>query len=297
MEFKIRLIDRLVEARMNKEPFIIVEGKDDRQIYSRIAREIQKSAKIHRVEDFEDFGSGCENVIQSLEFLQQKLINDPTNQHYVLGIIDRDSRPYKGDLAFQQLINLFVLRYYSIESYFATKNNLKRIIEKITHATFEDIDEEIIVFVSNHVQEVHESLYYIALDALKQECIGADNYQAAISYGIELNLDKLHHVTTKISPLKNDLDVFASEKGIDINDLKLVANGKWMLRIYLSRAKEAIVLIDEKWRNKELRGKTTYSPYFKTKTDHKITDLYQDVLQFIDHEECSDIIAAINNLA
>ncbi|WP_373552179.1 DUF4435 domain-containing protein [Haliscomenobacter sp.] len=297
MEFKHRLVDTLVRARMIKEPFVVVEGKDDRQIYSRIAVEINKEAKIHAVAEFEDFHAGCESVIQCLTQLQAKLANDETNRRYVLGIIDRDSRPYKGDTTPETLINLHILKYYSIESYFATKKNLVKILEKITHATFRDIDDEIIEFVLNHIREVYEPLYYVSLDALKQECLGADNYQAIISYGAEMNLDKLRHLATKILPMnKMDLDAFASEKGIDFTNLKLVVNGKWMLRIYLFRAREAAVSIDEKWRNKDLRSQTPYMSYFKLKTDHKIADLHQDALQFIDHEECSDIIEAINTL-
>ncbi len=307
MEFKVRLIDRLVEARIVKEPFIIVEGKDDRQIYSRLVNEINKEAKVHAVAEFEDFHAGCENVIQCMEQLQQKLINDPINQRFVLGIIDRDSRPFKGGASLAELLNLYILRHYSIETYFATSLNLSRLIEKSTYATLEDVDQEIIAFVLANVPESFSTLYYISLDALKQECLGLDTYKASVAYGDDDTGSKVsrqfrEHFEQNVLPERQaDLDLFALDKEITIDDLKLIAKGKWYLYNYLYRAGFHIKKLHEKCLANELRSGRHYGDIFKLRIernpDQLVDIFYQDILQFIDHEECSDIVEAINSLA
>lgn len=306
MEFKHRLVDTLVRARMIKEPFVVVEGKDDRQIYSRIAVEINKEVKVHAVAEFKDFHAGCENVIQCLSQLQAKLASDETNRRYVLGIIDRDSRPYKGDTTPDTLINLYILKYYSIETYFATHTNLARLIEKGTYATIKDIDKEILDFVLDNIPPSYPVLYYISLDALKQECLGVDAYKAKVGYGDDDTGSKVSrqfrdHFEQNFLPLsKADLDAFAEQKGISIEQLKLIAKGKWYLYNYLYRAGFHIKKLHEKCLAKELFSSQHYGDIFKLRIERNADQLvdifYQDILQFIDHEECSDIIEVINAL-
>lgn len=130
----VRLLNRAIQ--LNK-PFLLVEGKDDPQIYDRIAEKADKQVDIFPVNMVEDYASGCDNVIKAIDKLQPKFDERPENEHLVLGIIDRDSRPYRplqeDEIDYRTLKSLFILKYYSIETYFATRNNLKKLIEKLTY--------------------------------------------------------------------------------------------------------------------------------------------------------------------
>ena len=114
MSLKHDLFDALARARMISEPMIIVEGKDDYQIYQSIADIVKPNLEVYQADEFENYEAGCKGVIKCLEVLQPKFEERPDNIRKVLGIIDRDARPYRNDLP-THLKGLFVTKYYSIE--------------------------------------------------------------------------------------------------------------------------------------------------------------------------------------
>jgi hypothetical protein len=106
MIFKYSLEDCFAKAIMDKTPIVIVEGKDDRQIYQRIANAINVDLSVYQVNEFEEFGPGCYNVIAAFTRIQPKYGENERNIKWVAGIIDRDSRPYRGQLPL--LTGLFI---------------------------------------------------------------------------------------------------------------------------------------------------------------------------------------------
>ncbi|MEY4934998.1 MAG: hypothetical protein RIS64_1357 [Bacteroidota bacterium] len=76
MNFKHRLQDIVVRAVMLEEPVILVEGKDDRQIYQKMAQLIPKKLKVYSIDAVEDYHAGCESVIKAIHQLQDKFASD-----------------------------------------------------------------------------------------------------------------------------------------------------------------------------------------------------------------------------
>jgi Protein of unknown function (DUF4435) len=309
MNFKHRLEDIVVRAIMLDEPVVVVEGRDDRQIYQKMAHQIAKKLKVHPIDAFEDYHAGCESVIKAIYQLQSKFLEDSNYTKFLLGIIDRDSRPYKSlkpdEIDWRVLKGLFVLKYYSIETYFATPFNIVRLIEKWTYATQNDVNEAIINFILYNVNDSIEGLYYISLDALKQECLGADEYKAVLSYAQDegskvTEENSRNYLIQRIyNTKKADLDNFAIEKGLTIEDIRFIARGKWFLYNFVYRALNHIQKIHGKFLAGEF-VKLYYGDIFKMKNElspKEFTKIaYHDILNLIDEKECADIILKINGL-
>ena len=164
---KYDLYELLGIAIQTNTPFILVEGKDDPQVYYRIAKKANKEVDIYPINTIEEYASGCDNVIKALYRLQPKFYERDENIYRILGIIDRDVRPYRSlttdEIDFRTLKGLFVLKYYSIETYFATKNNLKKVIEKLTYATQDIISDEVLFRAEEKFNEIGNELYLISL--------------------------------------------------------------------------------------------------------------------------------------
>ena len=69
MGLKYTLEDIVAAAIMEKTAIVIVEGKDDRQIYKCIAKMVSNSIRIHQVSDFEKYAAGCDHVIEAMKVL------------------------------------------------------------------------------------------------------------------------------------------------------------------------------------------------------------------------------------
>ena len=92
---KYDLYELLGIAIQTNTPFVLVEGKDDPQVYYRIAKKANKEIDIYPINTIEEYASGCDNVIKALHKLQAKFEERDENIHRILGIIDRDVRPYR----------------------------------------------------------------------------------------------------------------------------------------------------------------------------------------------------------
>jgi hypothetical protein len=145
MKLKYDLFDMVSASIMNNEPLVIVEGKDDYAIYQTIANSINPNVQVYQVNEFENYEQGCTGVIKCMEILQPKFGERTDNINKILGIIDRDVRYFRGEMP--DLIGLFITKHYSIETYFATHENLRKLISKLSFLPLQDIHDDVLVFV------------------------------------------------------------------------------------------------------------------------------------------------------
>ncbi len=213
---KYDLYELLGVAILTNTPFVLVEGKDDPQIYERIAKKANKQIDIYPINTIEEYASGCDNVIDALNILQPKFDEREDNENKILGIIDRDVRPYRNlepdEIDYRILKGLFVLKYYSIETYFATKNNLKKVIKKLTYATQDILTDEIIMKVEEGFNYIHNELYLISLEALKNACI--TDYSSIVSYDDDNIKEegRRKYLYDRLKSKEQDLNIFVNEK-------------------------------------------------------------------------------------
>lgn len=299
------LSDILVEAIKNNEPIIIVEGKDDQQIYYKLTQKINPSIQIYPINLFEDFGPGCENVIEAITKLQPKFLERTDNIKFILGVIDKDSRPYRGTMPSNHLKGIFITKFYSIETYFATIKNLIALIAKITFQSPHKITPDLLAFVEQNIESSIENLYYISLEALKHSCV--ENYSTTLSYDTSENevvkKKGQDYLMGLISPKKEFLDLFAIEKSITIQDIKHICKGKWFLYNYVYRAYYNIEQLSQKCRNAEIQqcesckvGNYDDCLYKLKKGKYPYEYIYDDMFEFIDFNEMKDIMEALEKL-
>jgi hypothetical protein len=303
---KYDLFELLNAAIQTNIPVIIVEGKDDPQIYYRIADKANKIVDIYLINNIENYYSGCDNVIKCISELQPKYEEREENVNRIIGIIDRDVRPYRElrdyEVDYRELKGLFVLKYYSYETYFATETILKNLLLKLTHITSKEIDSSIFPFLIEKFENTKQDLYYISLEVLKNSC--EEHYISALGYSDDSvkEVKARQHFLSLISHKIPELDNFAISKSISIYDLKLICKGKWYLYVYLSKANEQIKKLSEKCKNGEIvqcnscKIGNNEDCGYTYKTGYQINSIYNDVFEYIDEMECSDIIERFKQL-
>lgn len=230
---KYDLEEIVTEAIMSKTPAVIVEGRDDVKFYQRLAAEIRKNVMVYAIENIEEYSEGCNSVIKCIENLQDKIKEREDNINYILGIIDRDARYFRNEIP-SNLLGLFVLKYYSYESHFVTRNNLRNLIANVTNIDFNLIDDKALDFVEADLKIDYENLYFMALEALKKAC--TTGYKASISYrrsaGALIDVSCKTVILKDIEPKKKALESFAKGFKLTKKDIKLVAKGKWLLYVF-----------------------------------------------------------------
>ena len=303
MELKFDLFDSVAAAIMTKEPLIIVEGKDDYQLYSLIANSIDKKIQVYQVNEFADYSEGCTGVIKAVTKLQPKFEERMEVIHKVLGIIDRDVKYFRGELPVS-LKGLFVTKYYSIETYFATRTNLLKVINKISFTTSSDISEDVLTFVETGFLETIDDFYLVSLEALKNAC--TRGYVSVVGYddseGKITERGSRAHLLSLLESKKADLLAFAQHLRIDQTQIKLVSKGKWYLYAFsyytLGRIKE---LKEKCFRNEITQCRSckvgNYADcLYKLKQNYYPDYLRNELSYIIDHAECKDIIDALSIL-
>lgn len=296
------LNDTINGALMTHTPVVIAEGYDDIKFYSNIASEKQLHLEVKAVETIDNYGEGCEQVIKAIVDATQLIQNDSRLQRYVAGIIDRDIRQYRGEIP--QNDNLIILKYYSYETHLITPRTISKLIEYITKAPINLINENVINYLFADFSSTHlERLYYFSLEALKTSC--DSNYSGEVTYDKEpgaLTGKGGNYYETLIFPKRAILDQFASSKGISRNDIKYIAKGKWFLRFwchYLEyHCKEFINLCGNQF------SQCSYCSIGKPekclwKVSCRIDSIVMESLlpttQFIDFDEVSYIVDAFKN--
>ncbi len=304
-DFRSNLNRYIIRAFMEERPLVIVESADDRQIYTNIANSLGFNLAIHRVSDFE-LPAGCNGIIDCIDSIQPNAQTEERYETLILGVIDRDARFYKNKEEFmglQGLKCLFILKYYSIETYFATRSNLQKLITKITNAINTDITEEMLNDIENNIDNSLETLYYLSLDALKQECMGKENHVAFKNYGTEEHENSVVGETAikafkehRLPSIKQSLDEFAVTKNVSRANIKLIAKGKWYLFNFIYRSYEPIKQLkkNEKANRINTPNKKDTKLIFDIKIDLQPLQmydyLYSMIFECLDHAELTDII-------
>lgn len=225
----------ITEAIMSNTPVVVVEGYDDIQFYEKIILDLGKEINVEAVENIEGYGEGSDNVIKFIENLQPKFEERSDNIRYILGIIDKDVRDYREELPDPKYVGLLILKYYSQESHYITRENAIDLILKLTSVSSKCLNEKIETeIVKDLTENDFNDLYYFSLEALKNAC--ETDYESVIKYSD--SADKLFAENNKprllqqINLKKTDLDEFAKSKNIEFKDLKYIAKGKWILNVF-----------------------------------------------------------------
>lgn len=303
---KYDLFELLNIAIYSDIPIVLVEGKDDPQIYKRIAKTNNKTIDVYPINTIDEYASGCDNVIKAIDKLQPKFEERSENIKRLVGIIDRDVRPYRelyeNEIDYKTLKGLFILKYYSIETYFATDNSIAKLIEKLTYLSTDEVTQEIIQIVMNNFNDIKEKLYLISLEALKNACV--KDYTSIVGYDDDSVKDngRFINFVSSVETKKVELLSFASEKDITENDLKLICKGKWFLNHFVNKANEQIKELSTLCRNDDINmcksclTGNNHDCHYKYKVGYQTQAIYNDTMEYVDNNECSDILEMITDL-
>jgi Protein of unknown function (DUF4435) len=303
MKLKYDLFDMVSISIMNSEPMVIVEGKDDYSIYQTIANSINPQIQVYQVNEFENYEQGCTGVIKCMEVLQPKFGERTDNINKILGIIDRDARYYRGEIP--NLIGLFMTKYYSIETYFATQENLRKLIAKMSFLIHQDVNEDVTDFVQSDFHRSIDTLYLLSLEALKNAVVR--DYDSKLGYDDSPNKIAAPHFLSAVLPelmaKKADLEAFSTLFDVSIRDIKFIAKGKWYLHWFVNQTYPKIRELKERCRNERISQCRSCKVgnygdcLFKTRQEnHNLEVLKDDLLTFIDVAECQDIIEVFARL-
>ncbi len=230
MNFDIE--ELLTTALIIDKPMIIVEGSDDIKVYENLVERLNREYDVYAIENINNYTEGCDEVIRAIKDLQQKINENDRNEKYILGIIDADVRLFRNSIP--NLKGLLVLKYYSFESHFITRSNLKILIGEITNNGNKTISNEVLDYCESDLEQILKELYYYSLEALKNALI--ENYNSVIGYSDKPGLLYSGHHWTKIKKKKRNLDYFAKKHSLkyDLKTLKRISKGKWLVFYYSS---------------------------------------------------------------
>ncbi|NOH14850.1 DUF4435 domain-containing protein [Clostridium cochlearium] len=236
---------------MTKNPAVIVEGKDDIKFYKNLCENIKKNIEVIAVDNIKGVADGCTGVIECIESIQDDIKKNINNLKYILGIIDGDVRCYRDEIP-NNIYGIFVLKYYSYESHFVTRQNLKNIVGLTASVGKSYIDDKTLDYIEKDVQNDYKKIFYVSLEALKNACI--KEYDSIISYKdkpeyIFNNLYTGKNIMKSLMRKKNQLDEFAKQYNITFSDFKKVIKGKWLLYTYYNSVYRNLKKLPDACRN------------------------------------------------
>jgi len=228
----------LNEAIMSETPIIVVEGPTDVPIYEKIGRSIGKGCEVIAVQNLKGMHEGNKSVIEFIKLLNEVDFSGDL-QKYIIGVIDRDSRYFRGELV--EIPGLFILKFYSMESHFITKEAVKCVLEQCTNTSSKLVNEDIINFIFCGIIDELMELYLVSLESLKNACV--KNYTAVATYSMNVtqmrNIGSFNAVKEKEQILRE----FGDENGLSGSFISLleICKGKWVFsefsRLLLKRVK------------------------------------------------------------
>lgn len=216
----------LNEAIMSETPMLVVEGVDDISIYEGICSQVEKYFEVVAVQNLKDMSEGNRGVLEFINALQDLNYEGDLGQ-YILGVIDRDARYYRGEIVNNSAI--FMLKWYSMESHFITQAAIKSVIEQCTRIQPKLLTDELIGMIYERLSVNLMTLYYLSLECLKKACV--KEYDSLASY--RMNVQHLRNIGIfeSIVDRKEKLDEFAQQTGIsnDMSGLLNICKGKWLI--------------------------------------------------------------------
>lgn len=246
MEYDLE--ELLTAAIMLDKPIILVEGSDDIKLYENLLNNINKECDVYAIENVDSYSEGCDEVIRAIKDIQNKINENPHNERYILGIIDADVRPFRNEIP--KIKGLFVLKYYSFESHFITRSNLKKLISEITCNGNKSISEELLDYCESDLEKRFKELYYYSLEALKNSV--TNNYNSIVVYSDNAGMLYSNYHLSKIKAKKRTHDYFANKHSLKYNliSLKSIAKGKWLLFYYSSSILSKLKNLKDACKNK-----------------------------------------------
>lgn len=276
-------------AIMIDKPMLIVEGVDDIKIYENITERINREYDVYAIENIPNYSEGCEEVIRAINDLQTKINENEKNGKYILGIIDADVRHFKNSIP--NMKELFVLKYYSIESHFISRSNLKVLIGELTYNGNKNISKEVLDYCESDLEKRLKELYYYSLDALKNAVV--KNYISTIGYsdnpGLLYNGSKWPIIEKK----KRNLDYFAKKFSLnyDLKNIKRITKGKWLLFYYSSSVLNKLITLKDACRDNKIpqcqyckRGNYSKCLY-KLNASYNVDLIQRKLLTYYDNNE------------
>ncbi|HHQ6588658.1 TPA: hypothetical protein ACSTLS_000181 [Serratia fonticola] len=247
---KYLLGEIVTQSIMTKTPTIVVEGIDDVKIYDSIVRSIGRNSFVLPVECISEYSEGNEHVIKAMNFVSQLPMSKYSYKDYILGIIDKDVRDFRGELPENELI--LALSVYSIESHFVNKESILYFIEETTRATSDLISEKLEDVIISEVMANFEDLYIFSLDALR----GAmdDTYESYLGYSSSEGRIINEVDIQEIRKRRDELIAFSTSIGVEygLESLKRIAKGKWILFLFCYQLEKAIKSLPKKCKSHEV---------------------------------------------
>lgn len=214
------------KAKMGSKSVLVVEGIDDVKKFNGIKQSIERNFEVKSIGTFENYyqKKGALHIIefinQVISYNQKKQVLDYVG--YILGIVDRDSICYKRK-EYKENSLLYVLDYYSLESYYVNKEVVETTLYEIVSNP--DLINESIVddIYTRSLEESINKLYYISLEALKKSC--QPNYEAITGYKPN-NINNFLNDERLLNKIE-ELEVFAQENNYNKNMALNIIKGKW----------------------------------------------------------------------
>lgn len=227
---KYEITEILNTAIMTRTISIIVEGVDDIQIYDGIAKSVNKTAEVFPIETIEGYYPGCNHVINAMDDVLAIAQSHSNFSNYMVGIIDKDIKDYRGELPVNPLI--LTLKYYSMESHFVHKDVLASIFELITKTPRSLLTDELIEHLYELISLNNEDFFLICLESLKNAL--HEDYDSDFAYSYSEGRIFSEQDVSKVRLKRDELLLFADSLAISrsIDDLKKISKGKWLLHFF-----------------------------------------------------------------
>lgn len=224
-------------AIMTKVPVVIVEGVDDVPIYERISTSSGVTCDVYASENLCRIREGCEGVIKNIAEIREVSQNIAV-ENYVIGILDRDARFYRGEMPTDPAI--FALNYYSIESHYVNQCSIRYLATQFTRATNRLITDDLVQEIYNSIVGRLDFLYYVSLEALRNAC--ERDYVASFGYSETIRAIIGRGLIQPLDDKKEDLDIFAERLGLTKSMVTLleICKGKWIVEIFSDHLAELL---------------------------------------------------------
>jgi len=272
-----------------KKPYILVEGKDDIQFYENLVESIGKDYIVEPIGKYKD-SSNCTAVIEFMYELANILDNDEKRK-YFLGIIDGDARKYRDNIDkidTNQL--LYILKYYSWESYFINKEVVSKSIKNYLK-TRSLLSENLVEYIyTEHIEKY--LLYELWLCGLKRLRDSKNDDKCNKDNSIN-RLNKDSKFIEELKALEEELFLFATQKELTCNHQTLleITKGKWALAFFIKKYLQVLKKLPNMCNDEKLKlvktcdycEKEAFKDcLYELRATYKEEHIMADIINFVD---------------